>query len=161
MQNEKIFRTKTGYCHILPDKIVLTRDGVIDNIPEFKSGNRIWKHLLFYLAIAVFLLISAVKGLQNGHIIPSILLIIGALFLIISVLLSLNNSAVPVIERNQIKEVKFKKSLKGITRARFEVFFEDENNYLKKRLILLPGAMFDGDNAAKEALDIMQEENLI
>jgi len=37
----KTFKTKTGYCHILPDRIVLTRDGVIGNVAKMTVGNNI------------------------------------------------------------------------------------------------------------------------
>ncbi len=43
MENEKIFKTKTGFCHVFPDKIVLTRDGVVGNISKVLIGNNI-KH---------------------------------------------------------------------------------------------------------------------
>jgi len=32
MDNEKKFKTKTGFCHILADKLILTRDGIVGNV---------------------------------------------------------------------------------------------------------------------------------
>jgi hypothetical protein len=46
MESEKIFKTKTGFCHILPDKIVLKRDGVVGNAAKVTVGNNIARILL-------------------------------------------------------------------------------------------------------------------
>ena len=54
MEIEKKFKTKTGYCHVLSDKIVLTRDGVIGNIAEITVGKGITRILLIYSGIVIF-----------------------------------------------------------------------------------------------------------
>ena len=59
------------------------------------------------------------------------------------------------------KEVKLKKALKGLTRSRFEVMFEDEKGKIKKRLIMLPGSLSDGQNETEKAIEIMTEEQLL
>jgi hypothetical protein len=41
MENEKTFKTKIGFCHILPDKIILTRDGIIGNVTIVMIGNNL------------------------------------------------------------------------------------------------------------------------
>lgn len=74
----------------------------------------------------------------------SILFTTIGLYLIYGIITSLNNSAIPIIERNKIKKIKFKKAIFGLTRSRFEVFFENEDGKIKKRLIMLPGSMTDG-----------------
>lgn len=56
MEIEKKFKTKTGYCHVLSDKIVLTRDGVIGNIAEITVGKGITRILLIYSGIVIFLI---------------------------------------------------------------------------------------------------------
>lgn len=45
MEAEKKFRTKTGCYHILPDKIVLTRNGIIGDISKIAAGNSIYRIL--------------------------------------------------------------------------------------------------------------------
>ena len=59
MENEKVFRTKTGFCHILPDRILLTRDGVKGNVANATVGKSITGVLIIYGGIAAFLLFSA------------------------------------------------------------------------------------------------------
>lgn len=65
MENEKTFKTKTGFCHILPDKIVLSRDGVIGNVAKVTVGNNISRMLLIYGGFSLFLLYSAFNSFQK------------------------------------------------------------------------------------------------
>jgi len=161
MELENKFKTKTGFCHILPDKIVLTRDGIIGNVAKVAVGNNISRILLIYGGLSLFLIYSAFNSFQKGQTPISVLYGIVGLFLIYGILTSLNNSATPIIERNKIKGIKLKKAVFGITRSRFEVLFEDENGKIKKRLIMLPGSLKDGENETEKATKIMTKEKLL
>lgn len=160
MQKENIFKTKTGYCHILPDKIILTRDGVIGNVSKVFFGNEITRMIIIYSAIAVFVLYFAVKAYQKGEMFSVIFRSSVAAYLIYKIKLSMNFSAASTIERNKIKEVKFIDAKYGATRSRFEVLFEDEKGKLKTRLILLPGSLDGGESETAKALEIMKSENI-
>ncbi|HLG33481.1 MAG TPA: phosphoribosylaminoimidazolesuccinocarboxamide synthase [Bacteroidia bacterium] len=161
MDNEKTFKTKTGFCHILPDKIILTRDGIIGNVAKVTVGNSISRILIIYGAISLFLFYSAYNTYQEGQSVQAILAVLLGLALIYGIIISLNNSATPIIERSKIKNVKFKKAIQGITRSRFEVFFEDESGKVKRRMIMLPGSMTGGQEATEQAIKIMTDEKLI
>ncbi len=161
MEEEKIFKTKTGFCHILHDKIVLTRDGAIGNVSKVTVGNNITRILLFYGTITVALLLLGYKAYKNGQTLQLILFGLIGLYLIYGILNNLNNTATPIIDRKKIKDVKLKKAIKGLTRSRFEVLFEDDNGKLKKRLIMLPGSLTDGQNETEKAVEIMREEQLL
>ena len=161
MENEKTFKTKTGFCHILSDKIILTRDGIIGNVSKITVGNGISRILVIYSAISVFLLYSAYSSFQNGENASALFFSLLATFLIYGILKSINNSASPIIERNKIKEAKFINAKIGLTRSRFEILFEDENGKLKKRLIMLPGSLNDGTNETEKALIIMKSERIL
>jgi hypothetical protein len=41
------------------------------------------------------------------------------------------------------------------------VLFEDEQGKIKKRLIMLPGSLTDGQNETKKAIKIVTDEKLI
>ena len=97
---------------------------------------------------------------QKEQISISVLYGIVGLFLIYAIFASLNNSATPIIERSKIKSVKFKKAAFGITRSRFEILFEENNGKIKKRLIMLPGSMSNGQKETEKARKIMKEEKL-
>ena len=55
----KIFKTKTGFFHILPDKIVLTRDHFL--AARVTVGNNIARILRIYGAITVGLFYFGIK----------------------------------------------------------------------------------------------------
>lgn len=160
MESEKTFKTKTGFCHILPDKIVLTRDGVVGNVAKVTVGNNIVRVLLIYGAITVGLFYFGFEAYKNGQTVQPVLFGLIGVSLIYGIVSSLNNSGTPIIDREKIKDVKLKKAVKGLTRSRFEVLFEDENGKIKKRLIMLPGSLTDGQNETEKAIEIMTEEQL-
>ncbi len=161
MENEKTFKTKTGFCHILPEKIVLTRDGIIGNVASVTVGNNISRILIKYGVLSILLFYLAFDGYTKGQIALSILFGFLGIYLAYNILNSINNSATPIIPRQKIKEVKFKKAIIGLTRSRFEVLFEDEKGKIKKRLIMLPGSLTDGQNETEKAIKIMADEKLI
>lgn len=156
--NGRTFKTKTGFCHILPDKIVLTRDGIIGNISNVTTGKNIMFTLIIYTLFAVWLLYLSYQNWMSEHFIGILFLGAFAIFFIYGILNSLNNSTVPIIERSKMKKVLFKKGITGLTRARFEMFFEDENEKIKKRLIFLPGSFSNGKSETQKAYNIMNEE---
>ena len=160
METEKTFITKTGFCHILPDKIVLTRDGIIGNLAKVAVGNNISRILLIYGGLSCVLIYGAYSLYLKGQFAQTILFGLIAVYLIFGILNSLNNSATPIIYRDKIKGVKLKKAIPGLTRSRFEIKFEDENGKIKKRLILLPGSMSGGSKETEIAIKIMIEADI-
>ncbi len=158
---ENIFKTKSGFCHVLPDKIVLTRNGVVGNLSKTVNGNGIFRILVLYSLISIYLLYSSYSKFQKNEIVSAILYFGLATFLIYGIIKSKNNSATSIIERSKIKDIKFINGNKGVTRSRFEILFEDEKGQIKKRSILLPGSLSDGESEAKKAIVMMKNENLI
>ncbi|MCZ8286111.1 MAG: phosphoribosylaminoimidazolesuccinocarboxamide synthase [Bacteroidia bacterium] len=161
METEKTFRTKTGYCHILPDKVVLSRDGIPGNTAKVIVGNTIYRILFIYSMILCVLIYGMYDLYQKEHFFLVSLYGLISLFLLYGVISSLNNSTAPVIDRNKIRNILFRKGIPGLTRSRFEIKFEDEFGKIKKRLIMLPGSMSDGPDETKKALKIMTEEKLM
>lgn len=161
MDSEKTFRTKTGYCHILPDKIVLTRDGIVGNVAKVTVGNNISRILIIYGLISLGLIYFAIDNFNKQNNLTAIFLLLIALYLTYGILKSLNNSATPIIDRQSIQRIKFIKGIVGLTRARFVVIFTDENGKTKKRLIMLPGSLTGGQTETDIAYSIMIEEKLI
>ena len=104
---ENKFRTKTGYCHILADRILLTRNGVAGNMAKVAVGNKISRILIIYTLISIFLFYYAFEYYTEGKIASMTFNTIFGLFLIYNILKSRNYSAAPIIKRDSIKEVKF------------------------------------------------------
>lgn len=161
METEKRFSTKTGYCHILPDRIVLTRDGMIGNAATITVGNTIYRILFIYGLLCCVLLYGAYGLFLKGHFFLVALYGLLILYLAYGIISSLNNSTTPVIERHRIRKVRFIKGIPGLSRSRFEIKFEDDSGKIKKRLILLPGSAGGGIKEAERALGIMKEEKLM
>ncbi len=161
MDKANVFKTKTGYCHILPDKIVLSRDGVIGNVSSALVGNNINRVLFFYALLVIGNLFAAYMHFKKNEIYSTLFFLIAGLFLLYGILASRNNSATPIINRTSIKKVKFTKGMGWLTRSRFEVLFENEQGKLKKRLIMLPGTLNNAKEETTKALQIMKTNNLL
>lgn len=161
METEQKFKTKTGFCHILTDKIVLTRDGIVGNVAELTTGNYIYRILGIYGIMSVVLLyVVYTKIVKEDWIEFAIYCGIG-IYLVYSLIKSLNLSATPIIELNKIKNVEFKPAKKFLTRSYFKVDFEQNDGKIKSRLIMLPGSMNDGTNETEKAVGIMKKAGLI
>jgi hypothetical protein len=158
---ENKFRTKTGYCHILEDRILLTRDSIVGNISEIAVGNNISRILIIYAIISIFLFYFAFEYYREEKSASMVFNVILGLFLVYSIKKSWNNSAASIIQRESIKEVKFMNAKYGATRSVFEIIFEDLDGKLKKRLILLPGSLNNGPEETEKALAIMKNNKLI
>jgi hypothetical protein len=160
MQPSKSFQTKTGFCHILPDKILLTREGFVGEAAHITTGNSLARPLMLYSLIAGLLLYTAYTNYVEGDKIPAVFFTAIGIWLAYGIISSLNNSTSPVIDRNDIQRVLFKKAIPGLTRSRFEIFFK-ENGRVKRRLIMLPGSLSGGPNETAKALEIMKSEKLL
>ena len=161
METEQKFKTKTGFCHILTDKIVLTRDGIVGNVAELTTGNNIYRILGIYGIMSVVLLyVAYTKIVKQDWIEFAVYCGIG-IYLVYSLIKSLNLSATPIIELNKIKNVEFKPAKKFLTRSYFKVDFEQNDGKIKSRLIMLPGSMNDGTNETEKAVGIMKKAGLI
>jgi hypothetical protein len=157
---EKTFKTKTGFCHVTQDQIILTRDGIAGNAAKVMVGNSISRILIIYGFLSLMLVYFTYDSYLKGNIFVAILLGLSALYLINGIIKSVNNSATPIIERKDITAIKFVKGFPGLTRSRFEIEFNDEGKS-KKRLILLPGSMTGGQEETEKAIAIMRDEKLL
>jgi hypothetical protein len=159
MDQQKTFRTKTGYCHVTPEKIILTRDGVLGDAAKVVSGSKLYAILIVYGLLSLALAYFAVHSYLHGSI--GVALINGGLAfaLIYGIIKSRNNSGAPEIERKDIRRVAFDAGTPGMTLPRFEIEFL-EHGKVRKRLIILPGTAAGGQQEVTKALQIMKDENL-
>lgn len=158
MEIEKIFKTKSGYCHVLPDKIVLTRNGLIGSIAKMTMGNNIARPLIIYGIISVWIFFLVAKMFAEGENVSASLFLIFGLLLVFGFFKNLHNSATPVIDRDKIKNIEFKKAISGVIRAYFIIRFETDTGKIKQRIIMLPGSLSNGPKETEKALEIMTTE---
>lgn len=155
------FTTKTGFCYVLPDRIILTREGLLGKFANAYSGKGSTKALIIQgVLIGVIIYLGFIEYKRENYVSIGFYGVI-ALILSYGLFTSLNNSGTPVIDRNKIKEVKFKKGAPGATGDRFEVFFENGEGKIKKRLIILPGSLSKGDKEAEKALSLFKSEGYL
>ena len=159
--SEKVFRTKTGYCHLLPDRIVLTRTGVVGDLAKAAVGNSIYRILILWAAIAVFAGVMAHNYYQQENKPVSTMFMVIAGYLLISIIVSRKNSTASVIMRNSIISVTLNKGLPGLTRARFIVTYKDEKGRELKRLILLKGTAKKNKEEIEKAEQVMRAEGYL
>lgn len=160
METEKTFRTKTGFCHVTADKIILTRDGVIGNISSVTVGNNISRILIIYGLLSIVLIYFAYDSYVKGDTAMTLFFGLIGLYLIYGIVKSRHNSATPIIERKDIKNVTYNSGTSGLTRPRFEIEFND-NGQIKKRLIILPGTLGGEQSEGAKAVQIMKDEKLL
>lgn len=157
----KSFETKTEFCHVFTDKIVLSRDINKNNISRVVASNKIKRVLIILGLISIFLFYKSYTVFKEKDYVFSLFFLFLGLYYIYNILTSRNSSTTSLIYRNSIKEVVFVKAKPYLTRAYFNVYFSDENNNTKKRLIMLPGSFSNGKSETEKALKIFKEEGLI
>lgn len=158
--SEKVFKTKTGQCHILEDRIVLTREGFVGNVSDVVAGKTVNQMLIIYIFFLGYMLYQSYNLYVEGSSVRMIIRLVIAALLLAVILKSINNSATPVIFRDKIKDVLFKQASK-LTRSYFVVTFQNDKGKLKKRLIMLPGSLSGGTDETERALNIMRQEGLL
>jgi hypothetical protein len=160
METAKAFRTKTGFCHVTDDQIILTRDGVIGNISNVAVGSNISRILLIYGLLSIGLIYFAYDSYIKGDTAMTVFFGLIGIYLIYGIIKNRNNSATSVIERRNIKNVTYNPGISGLTRPRFEIEFYDSGQ-IKKRLIMLPGTLAGQEREKNKAVQIMKAEKLL
>lgn len=161
MNEAKTFRTKTGYCHILPDKIVLNRDPVFIGTDKTPRNNAMPVILVLYGAFFAYLVYKGYVAYTAQNTGSLIWCTIIALFIAWVIVRSWQNSTTGIIDRSSITKMKFKKAMPGLSRSYFQIYFKDAKGKTKRRLLMLPGSLSGGRAGTEEALKVMKEERLL
>lgn len=156
--NEKTFRTKSGYCHIFPDHILLNRSGVAGSLSKALVGKNVLRILIIYGIMTLALAYLAYDYYQKGYSGTAIFFAVASFLVALNLLKSRKYSAEHKIPRDKIRQVTFQNATSGFTRSSFLIEFENEQEQIKKRLILLPGSLTGGAEETERALEIMREE---
>lgn len=155
------FRTKAGVCTITPEQIQLTRRGARGALSKFLHGTGSIKRTLAIQSILGFSFIavgvlSLVARKHSAAIIP---LITGPYFLL-DTYRSRHHSAAPIIQRNAVTAIDKTAPAPPSTRGYFTVHFIQDNKP-RKRLIILPGYLEDGESEFEKACIILDETGLL
>lgn len=161
MQSTKKFHTKTGYCHVLEDRIIFTPRSFIGRLADLTIEGRMKRMLLIFVLLTLFILYLAYENYRNNEIFWTGLFGIIAGYLIYGIIKGLNTSMHPIIERAQIKKVKYFKAISGISSAYFEISFHDGKGSEKKRIITLLSPIEENRLEIQNAMRIMRDEGYI
>ena len=151
----EIFKTKHEYCHVDSDKIVITKTHKIkDLIADYtKSINDLFKILMvFFISITIFPIISVVFYYKENYGISIFSAAFALFFLLMAFYLLLFTSGSPVIYKDKIVKIKFKKTLL------FNVIVIKYRDFgrIKSRGIFLTNVQFDIDMALEVLLNDKQ-----
>jgi hypothetical protein len=136
------FRTKTGFCTLEEDRLVLTREGVRGVVAEGVVGSSVARPLIIYGLLAVLLAsLGARLVLQGQHLEGGLLW--AALLLGRAVFRSRSLSATPQLALASIQRVEPVRPRPPFTRGYFVVHFT-EGGVARRRLIMLPGVASGG-----------------
>ncbi|MCO6146765.1 phosphoribosylaminoimidazolesuccinocarboxamide synthase [Flavobacterium sp. NRK1] len=160
MENNTTFRTKTGYCHVMPDKILLSANSNPHTVFQVPTSGSVMKRLTMYGLLSLCLIYQGYISYRNNDNFFTVLFGGFGLFLLYVVITSINNSSAPVIERKDIEKVQFTKAIPWLRRSYFSIFF-NENGKIKKRIIMMPGSLTGGAEETIKALEIMKREGLL
>ena len=150
---KKTFKTKFEYCHIFEDKVILTKTPEIkDLVADYaKSINDFFKTLMVFLisipiftALSIFMYYDGKLGLS---------LFSGAFaffFLVMSFYSMLFTSGIPIIKRDAITKVKFKKNLLNTIEIKYKDF-----GRIKKRGFIVE------DDQIDSTLNLLKQEGLL
>jgi hypothetical protein len=157
---EHSFRTRAGICTITPERIILERHGIRRAVSNLIYGNTIQRAIIIYgLITAAALGVGAWALARESYVAGGLLCFVGLCFLR-NVILSRNTSAATVIERSSIQSVEAHPPRPLLTRGYFTVWFSEKGKK-RRRYIMLPGFMSNGNNEYPRALLAMQEAGLL
>ena len=162
--NQKIFRTTTGFCHILPDKIAFTRDGKLENIDlnppkEHRSLKFALVYGLLICAAIGFIIYKYIEGvLDLTSTIVAISIIVVMLYYIYKVV---NYQTRTYFDRDKIISLKYKAGINSLSPSQFLISIKSENEKTLYANIILRSQNIFGKQETDDAIKIMVEEGLI
>jgi hypothetical protein len=153
---EEIFKTKYEYCHIDADKIVITKTHKVNDlvVDYTKSINDFFKKLLvFFISVPIFSILSVVFYYKGNFGMSIFSGAFALFFLLMAFYLLLFISGSPVIYKDKIVKVTFKKILLFKV---IEIKYRDFGR-IKNRDIIQSNDQLDIDMA----LEILLNDKLI
>ena len=151
------FQTKYGYCHVLPDRIIFANSKTPGDISAYKEGNKVAGALLFQFiiicAMSYYFFTEAMERNFWQTIVPGIIVLVS----LVSLFSSLRNSTTELILRDKIVSISFVKGIPYLITPHFVIWFNDQKNRKRKRLVIL------ADNSEKnssEALLVFRNASL-
>jgi hypothetical protein len=161
MITAKKFRTKTGYCHIMPDRIVFTHRGFFGRLGDMIIEGKMSRMLILFGSLSLLIFYFAYRIYQTGESMWASLFLLIGLYMLYAVVKNARHSVHPIILRDFISEVSMLEEVKGISPPGFEIAFKNDSGKMRKRIISLPGRFSKYPDEIKEAKRLLLEEGLL
>jgi hypothetical protein len=155
-ENEYTFITSTGTCTVSRGRLVFTRQAPAGKLARLMWGKSIYRGLAIYGAGGLLALALGIWLLIHGSTAYGVLFGVVAAYLFWNVIASWNNSGANSIERPAVQSVEARPPRPPGMRGYFIVYFTEKDKK-RKRLIMLPGSKFGGDEEYPKALAAMKE----
>jgi len=160
MEAEKSFRTSNGLCIILPDKVILTKDGEASDVSNTTEQETKLAPLIIYSIIALAFFGFALKGFIESNIYPALFLTVFGVASLTRLVMNINKSNSRVIVRDNIVEVEFRRVYTSYSYAYFVIHYKNQSGSIRQRHIQLPGTLITGREEIENAYLIMESEFL-
>ena len=160
MTGKRSFPTRTGYCHLYADRIEIEINGFTGRLRSWLSGKRLASMWLYYLALSVLFLLSALLALTIENYFLAAFLGVFAVISLVALWIYRRHTFSVNILRDQIDRVEYSPAVEGQSRASFQVYYQP-GRYMMQRPILLPGKSQNGASVAQSAYWMMKEEGLL
>ena len=149
------FSFQDGYCHILPDKILLTQNANPDESQLAQKKTVPYTQVATYAFFSIIFSLYFFDQYQFGNkFLAFIFLIFASLFSIGSINL-LTMKLTPIIEKSKIKSVKYVKKIPVIAPASIQIEFYGGNKKKESTWLYLK------DEQVNEALEVLKSHKLL
>lgn len=159
-KNHCFFRTRSGYCHILKDKIIISRHKEISPEKTEKLSRLSLRPAYIDVFIAIVMIILAFLNFQYQQLSSTIIFSVMAVFFIYSIVTGWDIIKMNVIQRKEIIETKFvdEKFIVFLPKVYFYIEYQG-----KKRKVEVPlmNKFLGGKDLKEAVLRILGEEKFI
>ena len=161
MLQANTFKTESGYCHILLDKIIFNDTETPDEDFANKEADVISKSVIVYSIVFSILIAGVISGiLFSADLYYTLIILIFALWFLFRIIYKILHTQTNSILRSSITKIEFKEAIYNVQNAHFVIHFKTDNNSSRKKYIGLPTSSDSLENKQlqQQAIDIMEEE---
>jgi hypothetical protein len=160
MSAEASFRTKYGFCHLFPDRIVLTEGegtGTSQQLEKEQTPTRKTVYFICYTAlcggVAWFF---TDQGKWPGAIVMGLIWLYFTYFFV----RNFRVASPPVILRERVKGVAYKKASRLLGNPFFVILYEDDKGNTSKRYIAMQNIADGGEEEITQAIAVWKSAGL-
>lgn len=160
MSVEASFRTKYGFCHIFPDRIVLTEGGGTGTSQQLEKELTPTRKTVYFIAYTVLCASVSWFFIDEGKWIGAVVMGLIWLYFSYIFLRNFHVSTPPVIPRKQIRSVSYQKASRLLGNPFFVIDYTDEKGNAAKRYIAMKSIADGGGEEIETAIAVWKTAHL-